>query len=162
MKTELKNSNFGYSKLLVLIIELFLVIYTLGLVFTLINSIVGWLIPYTPDSVEVAMKLISFAILVYIMLQIRKLLKDAINNNVFDISIYNKLKKIGFVFIGLDFIKGVFALWAVIANPVYQKNFTVFYQSISWMNFFTGLVFLSISEIIRLGVKIKEENDLTV
>lgn len=163
MQTELNNSNFGYSKLLVLIIELFLLFYGLGFLFTILAPFIGIFRDASLDNVNINIRLISLAVLFYVLLQIRTLLKSAICQKVFDDSIFKKFKMIGFIFIGLDALKAITVLVLVLLNhPFYQENFAILYQNISWKNFITGLAFLSISEIIRLGVKIKEENDLTV
>lgn len=158
----MKQSQKDIEELKILPVLLYIVLIILF--FSLLSSLVclfldsklpSWFDPvyYIPE------RLLYFGFVLYLYIQIRIL-----NRNKFiDQGVINKLitrfRLLGLLFLSYDII-------IIITRIIFHyRNFdriAVFFSFYTWNNSIIGIILLSLAEIIYLGTRYKEENDLTV
>jgi len=75
------------------------------------------------------------------------------------IKLIPRFRLLGIIFIGVDIVSILVSVIPSISN---LNAVLFFFTRFSGTEIIIGIIFLSLAEIIYLGTKIKEENDLTV
>lgn len=105
---------------------------------------------------------IAALFILYLMLKINSLLKKVIKVRSYQSDFYESLNKLGKISFIASFISFIIIIIYEIIKETYLPNTMNFRFDYPIILIVLWLIFKSCAEILRIGLKLKEENDLTV
>jgi hypothetical protein len=114
--------------------------------------------------VSIPILLFAFVLMIYIPITTYKLIKSIIKNNIFDAINLRRIHKIGYSLL-LFFIISIYitALSTFEARELFElEDYKIVFSLRGNLYLLFGLATLLFGEILKISLKMKEENDLTV
>lgn len=155
--THKKNEEL---KFLPLLLNFVFVILFISLLISISNFLIGKHTYYgSSPFVYLLIRLLYFGFVLYLYLQIRILSKNKFKDRALITKLINRFRLLGLLFLCGDIIP--IMIW-IIASFRDIHGIILFLSFYTWSNSMTGIILLSLAEMIFLVTRFKEENDLTV